>query len=356
MVSISSNGGGATASFSLGENQSLATTVAATGGGAITYSISGGLDALLFAIDAQTGVLSFLSAPNFEAAGDSGADNVYDVEVTASDGTLSASQALAITVTNVNEAPVFTISTSLAALENGYNVALLTATDPDGDPITFSRPSGEDYFKLNVTPSTGQLSFTTAPNFEAPHDVGQDGTYNIDIRVSDGTLFTTQTFSVTVGNVNEGAMISSNGGGATAAFTVAENQLVATTVVGRDNPVGTSIGYAITGGNDSSRFTINAQTGVLSFVSAPNFESPHDFELQQRLRRHRLGERRDRHRHPDARHHRRQRQRALHYNQQHDLAVRAQLSQLPRFDRRPGFRQSHLHHRRRRRRLEVQDR
>ncbi|HEY0131252.1 MAG TPA: cadherin domain-containing protein [Allosphingosinicella sp.] len=276
MVSISSNGGGATASFSLGENQNVATTVTATGSGAITYAISGGLDALSFTIDAQTGVLSFLSAPNFEAAGDSGANNVYDVEVTASDGTLSASQALAITITNVNEAPVFTSSTSLVSPENSYAIALLAATDPDGDPLTFSTPNGEDWFRLHVTPSTGQLSFVTAPNFEAPADYGQDGTYKIDVRVSDGTLFSTQTFSVTIGNVNEGAMISSNGAGATAAFSVSENQLVATTVVGRDNPVGTTLAYAITGGNDSSRFTINAQTGVLSFVNAPNFESPHD--------------------------------------------------------------------------------
>ncbi|HYJ82739.1 MAG TPA: cadherin domain-containing protein [Allosphingosinicella sp.] len=276
MVSISSNGGGATASFSLGENQTVATTVTATGGGAITYSISGGLDALLFTIDAQTGVLSFVSAPNFESAGDSGADNVYDVEVTASDGTLSASQALAITIDNVDEAPVFTSATAFVALENGYSAALLAASDPEGGTITYSITGGEDYFKLNVTPSTGQLSFITAPNFEAPADHGQDGTYKIDVRASDGTLFVTQTFSITIGNVNEGAMISSNGAGATAAFSVPENQLVATTVTARDNPVGTTIAYAIAGGSDSSRFTINAQTGVLSFVSVPNFESPND--------------------------------------------------------------------------------
>jgi hypothetical protein len=276
MVSISSNGGGSTASFSLGENQNVATTVTATGSGAITYSISGGLDALLFTIDAQTGVLSFVGAPDFEAPGDSGGDNVYDVEVTASDGTLSASQALAITIANVNEAPVFTSSTSLVALENGYSVALLTAIDPDGDPLTYSITGGEDYSKLHVTSSTGQLSFVTAPNFEAPTDLGQDGTYKIDVRVSDGTLFSTQTFSVTIGNVNEGAMISSNGAGATAAFSVAENQLVATTVTARDNPVGTTLTYSIFGGSDSSKFTINAQTGVLSFVSAPNFEVKSD--------------------------------------------------------------------------------
>lgn len=279
MVSISSNGGGATASFSLGETQNVATTVTATGSGAITYSISGGLDALRFTIDAQTGVLSFVDTPNFEAPVDSGTDNVYDVEVTASDGTESAGQALAITITNVNEAPVFTSATSFVALENGYSAALLAAADPEGGAITYSITGGEDYLKFSVNSQTGQLTFVTAPNFEAPTDLGQDGTYKIDVRATDGTLSVTQTFSITIGNLNEGAMISSNGAGATAAFSIAENQLVATTVVGRDNPVGTTIAYAITGGNDSARFTINAQTGVVSFVSAPNFETPNDVGL-----------------------------------------------------------------------------
>jgi hypothetical protein len=276
MVSITSNGGGATAAFSLAENQSLATTVVASGGGAIAYSISGGLDALLFTIDSQTGALTFVGAPNFEAPGDSGADNVYDVEVTASDGTLSASQALAITIANVDEAPVFTSATSFVALENGYSAAVLAAVDPDGGAVTYSITGGEDYFKLTVNSQTGQLSFATAPNFEAPADYGQDGTYKIDVRASDGTLSVTQTFSITIGNVNEGAVIDSNGGGSTAAFSVPENQLVATTVTARDNPVGTTLTYSIAGGSDSSKFTINAQTGVLSFVTAPNFESASD--------------------------------------------------------------------------------
>jgi hypothetical protein len=53
----------------------------------LTYSISGGVDAARFAINATTGALTFVSSPNFEAPTDSGLNNVYDVQVTASDGT-----------------------------------------------------------------------------------------------------------------------------------------------------------------------------------------------------------------------------------------------------------------------------
>ena len=63
----------------------------------------------MFTINAATGALAFETAPNFEAPIDADGDNVYDVVVTASDGTLSANQSVAITVTNAgeNNAPVF---------------------------------------------------------------------------------------------------------------------------------------------------------------------------------------------------------------------------------------------------------
>ena len=67
----------------------VVTTVTAAdvdAGTTLTYSIAGGADSTLFTIDGSTGALSFLSAPNAEAAGDAGGDNVYDVVVQVSDG------------------------------------------------------------------------------------------------------------------------------------------------------------------------------------------------------------------------------------------------------------------------------
>ena len=81
------------------------TATDADAGQSLAYAIDGGADAALFSIDAATGALAFVSAPDFEAPKDAGADNVYDVIVKVSDnGTPIASdtQALAITVTNVN--------------------------------------------------------------------------------------------------------------------------------------------------------------------------------------------------------------------------------------------------------------
>jgi sugar lactone lactonase YvrE len=101
---ITSDGGGATASRSVPENQTFAADVDATDpdGDQLTYAVAGGADQARFTINPATGVLTFVTAPDFEAPADVGADNVYNVTVSVSDGRGgTASQALAITVTDV---------------------------------------------------------------------------------------------------------------------------------------------------------------------------------------------------------------------------------------------------------------
>ena len=94
------------------ENTTAVTTVTATdadAGSTLTYCIIGGADAAKFTINASTGALTFVSAPDSESPTDAGGNNVYDVTVQVSDGTLTDTQAIAVTVTNVNDnAPVIT--------------------------------------------------------------------------------------------------------------------------------------------------------------------------------------------------------------------------------------------------------
>lgn len=267
---------GSPAQISTLENGSAVTRVSATDAAA-TFAITGGADSARFAIDSVTGALSFVAAPNRESPSDSNSDNVYDVEVTASAAGQSVAKLVSVTVRNVNEAPSFTSAATLSSNENSATVAVAVATlDPDGDPVTYQIVGGADSDNMLINALTGVLSFRTAPNFEAPGDVGANGVYDIIVRANDGEFAVTQAVSITIANVNEGVMISSNGGGAGAAFSIPENQSVATTVTSRDNPVGTSVTYSLVTGSDSSKFSINAATGVLSFVAAPNFESPTD--------------------------------------------------------------------------------
>ncbi|MEM9667611.1 MAG: cadherin domain-containing protein [Pseudomonadota bacterium] len=73
-------------------------------GDTVTFTISGGEDAGSFEIDTASGVLTFLTAPDFENPADTNVDNVYTVSIDASDGNGgTASQTVSVTVTDVDD-------------------------------------------------------------------------------------------------------------------------------------------------------------------------------------------------------------------------------------------------------------
>ncbi|MDC1022819.1 cadherin domain-containing protein, partial [bacterium] len=283
--SISSNGGGNTASKSVLENQTGVTTVSATdpdAGTTIFYSISGGVDASKFQINGSSGELSFKTVPNYESPTDSGANNSYVVKVRASDGALHDEQTITVNVTNINESPSITSNgagntASKNVSENQTGVTTVSATDPDaGTTITYSITGGVDASKFQINGNSGALSFKNAPDFETPTDSGANNGYVVKVRATDGAMYDEQTITVNVTNVNESPSIASNGGGASASKSVSENQTGVTTVSATDPDAGTTIIYSITGGVDASKFQINGNTGVLSFKNAPDFETPTD--------------------------------------------------------------------------------
>ena len=212
----------------------------------------GGDDKAKFTINASTGVLSFVTAPDFEVPTDVGTNNVYDVIVQVSDGAATDTQALAVTVTNLNDV-VPTISSNgggttgaAPVSENSTAVTTVTATDPDGT-LTYSMVGGDDKAKFTINASTGS-EFRTAPDFEVPTDVGTN-IYDVIVQVSDGAATDTQALAVTVTNLNDVVpTITSNGGGMTGPAMVSENSTAVTTVTATD-PDGT-LTYSMVGGDD----------------------------------------------------------------------------------------------------------
>ncbi|UQS91946.1 VCBS domain-containing protein [Pseudomonas chlororaphis subsp. piscium] len=220
LPTITSNGGDTTASINVAENTAAVTTVAATDVDlptqTLSYSIVGGADAAKFSIVSGTGALSFISAPNFEAPTDSGTNNVYDVIVRASDGTLFDDQAIAVTVTGVNDnSPVITsngggTTASVNVAENTTAVTTVMASDADLPAQTLSysilNTAGTDFGKFSISAS-GVLTFNSAPDYENAQDVGGtdgDNAYVVDVQVADGNGGTdTQTITVNVQNVVE---------------------------------------------------------------------------------------------------------------------------------------------------------
>ncbi|WP_161499671.1 S-layer family protein [Limnohabitans sp. TS-CS-82] len=131
---------GATASAA--ENLAITATVydaQADGDTGITYTLTGA-DASKFSIDASTGAVKFLASPDFEAPTDAGANNVYDITVRATNAAGAFSdKAVAVTVTNVNDAPVLSFGSSVNYNENSAATAintLITVADQDNTTLT----------------------------------------------------------------------------------------------------------------------------------------------------------------------------------------------------------------------------
>ena len=128
---------GSTTSFSVLENQTSAFTVQASDadGDTLTYTISGGDDASLFNIS-STGVVTFITAPDFEIPGDMNSDNTYQLAVTVSDGSASDTESFTVTVTNDTSDDVTTSNFDGVLIRDGYiqsATVCMAVTDADGD-------------------------------------------------------------------------------------------------------------------------------------------------------------------------------------------------------------------------------
>ena len=265
------------ATFSAAENQTAAGTVAATDGDAedsVTgYTIAGGADPSRFSLDAATGELTFVAAPNYEAPTDADGDNEYEVEVRATSGTgareKTADQTITVTVTDEAEAP------------GPPDAPGVSAAGPTSLTVSWSEPSNSG------PPVTG---------YDLQYRVGDSGAFTAgDTNVSgtsrtidDLDENTTYEVQVLARNAEGDSDWSASGTGTTdanasptftssATFSAAENQTGAGTVAATDSDAEDSVtGYTIAGGADPSRFSLDAATGELTFVAAPNYEAPAD--------------------------------------------------------------------------------
>ena len=156
----------------------------------------------------------------------------------------SATGSTTVTITAVNDAPIadddFYSVTEDASLVEPADGVLLIDADPDGDSITavlVSGPSHAASFTLNAD---GSFSYTPVANWS--------GTDTFTYKANDGTTDgNVATATITVDPVNDAPVITSDGGGASAAINVTENTTAVTTVTSTDVDGGTPV-YSISGG------------------------------------------------------------------------------------------------------------
>ncbi|MCW4463734.1 PQQ-dependent sugar dehydrogenase [Sphingomonas sp. BT-65] len=108
-----------------------------------------------------------------------------------------------------NSAPIFTSATTASILENNTGTYAAVATDPNGDPITYTISGGNDAARFSITPGGG-VNFVAAPNYDLPGDSNRDNIYEVQVRASDGTLASTLDVRIAVANSTEGIVVVNN--------------------------------------------------------------------------------------------------------------------------------------------------
>jgi hypothetical protein len=207
-------------------------------------------DALIFSIANRPGWASFNTSTG-RLSGTPTAANVgtySNIAISVSDGAFSTSlPAFSIVVTAPNSAPSISGSPATSVNESAAYSFVPTASDPDGDPLTFSIVSKPGWASFNT--STGRLSGTPSS--------GNVGTYaNIVIRVSDGTVTASLPgFAIAVLAVNSAPVISG-----TPSTSVMQGNAYAFTPTTSD-PNGDSLTFSIA--NKPAWASFNTSTGAL---------------------------------------------------------------------------------------------
>ena len=257
--------------FNVPENQTTVGTVDAEDPDAndtLTYTLMEGSDANLFNIEDGSGDLSFIAAPDFENPNQK---NTYNVNVRVSDTgnpSLANTAKITVNITNVNEPPVIN-DQAFNVSENQTAVGTVAAEDPDAnDILTYTLVEGLDANLFNIEDVSGDLSFIAAPDFE---NQNQKNTYSFKVRVTDKgspSKSTKATITVNVSDANDAPVIVSG------VFYVPENQTAVGTVDAEDPDTNDTLTYTLVEGSDANLFNIEDDSGVLSFIAAPDFENP----------------------------------------------------------------------------------
>ena len=230
--------------------------------GALVYSLSG-TDASLLNINASTGAVTLKSSADYETK------TSYSFNVIASDGTNTATKAVVVSVTNLNDnAPVFTSGTTGTVAENAATSTVIytaAATDADNLVALSYSLSGTDASLLNISASTGAVTLKSSANYETKTS------YSFNVIASDGTLTSTQPVVVSVTNLNDNAPVFTSGTTGTVAENAALSTVIYTATATDADNLG-ALSYSLSG-TDASLLNLNSSTGAVTLKSSADYET-----------------------------------------------------------------------------------
>ena len=236
----------------------------------LTYSLKGP-DEASFSIVAARGQIRTAADLDHEAR------SSYSVTVTADDGKGgTATIAVIITVTDVNEPPTVNGQNLVTIFENQGLSASYSAIDPERDEVTWS-VTGRDRGDFNIDRNTGKLTFRNTPNYERPADSDRNNEYLVTVRAYDGRYYGSKDVTVTVEDENEPPTITTTSSSATA---LRQNENVTSRLYTyrATDPERETITWSVEGA-DKDFFTIDESGGQLYFLSPPSFEVQETYSL-----------------------------------------------------------------------------
>ena len=229
-----------------------------------------------FDFNTTTGELQFKVAPDAETQRDAGGDNRYEINITATDdfGNVT-NQTILVDVRDINDnAPVFVTAADIDVIEETNPVITIEATDADftNAGLTYSIVDGIDQGDFVINETSGELTFVSNPDFDAPTDDNQNNVYRVRVRAEDsGGVGTEQDFDITVlPSFNEAPKVS------VTSFEQAENQRPVFTIETTDRESDNVTLSWDPAAGDNQWFDFDTTTGELQFKVAPDADNPLD--------------------------------------------------------------------------------
>ncbi|MER9690281.1 cadherin domain-containing protein, partial [Mesorhizobium sp. M0139] len=232
-----------------------------------TWSLTG-TDASLLSIN-SSGQVTLNASANFEAK-TSYSFNVVDTD----GGGLTASKAVVLSITDVNEAPTVTSGATASVAENAPASTVVytaTATDPDTtapNNIKTWSLTGTDASLLSIN-SSGQVTLNASANFEAKTS------YSFNVVDTDGGgLIASKAVVLSITNVNEAptAPTDTNSANNFVAANAANGTLIGVTANSTDPDAGDTVTYSFTS-NPNNLFAINSATGVVTVADSSSLNA-----------------------------------------------------------------------------------
>ena len=250
-------------------------------GDPVTYSLDQASIDNGFAIDAETGLISYVGSGLDRETTDS-----YTLTVTASSSAVSGGTAIhtvTITVDDVNEPPVFDSNASTAGTIEENNdgsttaiaITTVTASDPEGDTVSYSLDAASTSSGFAIDAATGDITYIgTGLDFESVRE------YTITVTAS--SIGGTATHDVTVTVTNQPPVFDAD---APTVAEIAENldgssSSISITTVTATDPDGFGVVYSLDQASLDIGFGINAITGAITYSGTGfDYETQNTFDV-----------------------------------------------------------------------------